>query len=363
MSNFGIADLNAMGSFLHQPKTSDNISVEDFIKKYNGRLAWEKLMKKDTNFHLMIKDVEFFNAIYTVDTSFMRANPLGYNEKVALMRGAYETFMAVEETITNRELFWLLFGSMNCYCDFSSMFLDHTREAVNRYDRRELHWNKRIKYTNYFEDKEQRDKFKRVMDKYNQEDEITVYRGFVCRVGEGKRIRKGRKSDGDSFYEQQEGLGISYSLKENVARDFSLRFLDIWVLIDDFMENIKVLGEDAKVAREHVSQMRVADFFKWFKTLNEEIQFTFMKRLQERIEMRVTALQKHEIDESFGGFDTRPVVGEYRVKKKDVLTVHNMSGKEWEIVALPEATKLIRYEFTPSNYFFKQSDTFTKENF
>ena len=356
-----IIDLHSIKSFVHQPKVSrgsTGTSIESFIEKYNSKKVLDP-----TELFNELKDVDELNAIY----HYMKRNYDRYWESVNEIKKAFESLLVLEEEIKNTELFWVLFGHLNSMCDFNSTYLENFREAVNRYDRNELHFNKRILFSNYFFNKEQNQNIISKMQRYNQESEVTVYRGFICRVGDGKRIRKGKKADGESFYQQAEGSGVSYSLSESIATDFSLRYTDLYTLIE-FITNLQIDGKlDGKLSIKHIGdwnkevlnkeKLRVADFVDHFKTLTEPQQSMIIDVLGEKSKSWQEAYGKEDFDKSYTGFDIRPVVAEYRIKKKDMITLHNRNNVEFEIVAFPENAKLIHYNFTPSPMFFRDLDS------
>ena len=60
---------------------------------------------------------------------------------------------------------------------------------------------------------------------------MEVYRGFVCHKDVGVQIRETNDKNEEEYFNQKEGLGLSYTLNKDVAIAFATRWTDFKVII------------------------------------------------------------------------------------------------------------------------------------
>ncbi len=62
-----------------------------------------------------------------------------------------------------------------------------------------------------------------IKEKMQKNEAVRIYRGFA--IEKDERVREGYKKDGEKYFKQRAGTGISYSLDRNVAGYFAMRKL------------------------------------------------------------------------------------------------------------------------------------------
>jgi len=77
--------------------------------------------------------------------------------------------------------------------------------------------------------------YKKLRDCLKSGEKFIIYRGFA--ITEEDRVRRGTKSEGDIYYLQSAGTGMSYSLNEDIAYFFALRAITDTFFDEDFRDN------------------------------------------------------------------------------------------------------------------------------
>lgn len=146
-------------------------------------------------------------------------------------------------------------------------------------------------------------------------DEFIIYRGFYIKGDE--RVRKGYRKDGNAYYLQDAGTGISYSLDRDVAGYFACRTL--------------IFEEDQTTSR--------LPSFLYNNVLNG---ITHLLGKRELSRQRADALS--QVRNQYG---IKPVIAMYRVKPSAIKGYY-MDIAEAEVNVFPENLELIKYEFPKS---------------
>jgi len=77
--------------------------------------------------------------------------------------------------------------------------------------------------------------YKKLRDCIKSGEKFIIYRGFA--ITEEDRVRRGTKSEGDIYYLQSAGTGMSYSLNEDIAYFFAHRAITDTLFDEDFRDN------------------------------------------------------------------------------------------------------------------------------
>jgi len=77
--------------------------------------------------------------------------------------------------------------------------------------------------------------YKKLRDCLKSGEKFIIYRGFA--ITEEDRVRRGAKSEGDIYYLQSAGTGMSYSLNEDIAYFFAQRAIAGTLIDEDFRNN------------------------------------------------------------------------------------------------------------------------------
>lgn len=292
-------------------------------------------------------------------------------------------FLIHEHFITDDELFWTMFGHFYIACSQTFLFQQQITRAINRGTRLELPLNVRIilSNTSYFVNRldELKEQYKNIPEeeqnkieekiREKQEDEdlsgfsfrdlkyehviaaetkdwedylenvtaqedITLYRGFL--VPEDADVRVGRTIDDPSSHMQDTGLGFSFSIDKEVAIQHA-------VMNSSTQLMFKMYGEDLI---GDTSQYKTwNEFFTAFQQLDvsEEIIKTTLKFAEyEKVNWSGASLNKSR---KYIGFDVRPCVGTYAIKKSDIVTALNYKSMEKELFCFPTSVTLMRYDF------------------
>jgi len=175
--------------------------------------------------------------------------------------------------------------------------------------------------------------------------ELTVYRGFLVPEDSYVRIGKTKKNNEDAK-KQDVGLGWSFSISEDVAQHHSVVNTSSAILLNLMREDLK-------------SENLFGDT--WNEFQDNLIGFDEQKRNYALLQSQTIAYWMSSHDgkqwmtneqvEKWCGFNTRPCVAKYSVKKEKIITGFNLflgddfSGEE-EIFIHPEDVELERYYFT-----------------
>ena len=315
-------------------RVSETYDADEFIEKWNN--------KRPFDLRNFIKDL----------ISVESLGKLLEDGSVGVVRECFTNFLIVEEQIKEPQMFWTLFGYLFSQTDLNSVYLENSVEAVKRYDRHKEHLNQKHRWSNDIRDKvynQEVGSVKNQLDRFRINDEMEVYRGFHCRKDINERIRETDDKNKDEFYNQKEGLGLSYSFDRNVAISFASRWTEFSIIRntiegqdiivrDRILSELNIDFENDRIATI-ISKIQMQPKNKFVQFLNEEISDSKLNRKQKSL---------GDFDESFTGVGVRSVVGTYKVKKIDTLMTLNISGQQ-EVVVLPENAKLVRYDFLTSD--------------
>jgi len=158
--------------------------------------------------------------------------------------------------------------------------------------------------------------YKMLRDCIRKNKKFTIYRGFS--IKETDMVRKGLKSEGDLYYLQNAGTGMSYSLDENIAYFFTHRSITD-ISYDEEFQNNRYYGTE---------RTWYVPSDKYIDTKTEELKVIRDKKKLKPI------LCKYECDPS-------------KIKGYKI-------GNEKEIVIRPEDLKVIHYEIPNSNTIAKR---------
>ena len=153
-----------------------------------------------------------------------------------------------------------------------------------------------------------------IKEKIARGETITLYRGFS--INDDERVRQGYKRDGEEYFKQRAGTGISYSLNRNVAGYFAMR---------------SIMMEDG-------NYISGGNF--WSKTYQQQMVTLQFGNLISK-EGFVSARAK-DISDMREERKLKPIICEY-VLKPDKLKGYLLSLGESEVMALPEDIKLKKY--------------------
>jgi hypothetical protein len=282
----------------------------------------------------------------------------GLGENTIISGKSINDFLLIEDSIDNLELFWILFGNIVLRDRFSSNRLNDYKKIIFKKNRLSIGLYIRSLLANFiFVDTNKSLVFggtKKLLEKkllffwnsyfgnLGEEDEITLYRGFI--LNKKKIIRNPKIKD-----KQLEGSGICYSLNREVAVSFATTlnpYLNlISILNKSLIDNEKNLFHSDKKFRE--------------KFMNNETYKLLLKELKLRREEHIS--QKMLDHKPFITEDNcRSIVGKYKIKKKDVVIISdnlaNLCGvvvQEQQVISFPEFMSLIRYDYVNHNEFLK----------
>ena len=253
-------------------------------------------------------------------------------------------FLMHEKLIRNDELFWTMFGSFYIGTPQSYHFHKEINDAIKRGTRLEIPLPKRIRLSNAI--KSGRDLEKEINDlsnfisKHTADEDIIIFRGFL--VPEGKEIREGRFIDDPSSHIQDEGLGFSFTFDKNIAIAHSIINTSSAMLL-------KLYGEDLIGDKSQRTWKEFSTTFQKLDTSREMLERTL--KYVEYIKMLqggdiIQSGKKYESASEYIGFNVRPCVAKYSIKKNDIKTALNFDGTEMEIFCNPSNVFLLHYEFT-----------------
>jgi hypothetical protein len=221
---------------------------------------------------------------------YTKENDINYgadNRKVA------DIFLNTEKYLKNTEVFWAIAGEIWVAAGEMDK---RWSEAWNRYDRRNLHINKRSQLFGSMHDKDGGKYAAGFLQNRNSKTALKVYRVFNAR--KGKRIRAGEVKTDEGYFVQEAGAGYSYTLSINVAASFSTAHL-----------NTELFNRYSKLTKSEIKRYQEtqtnAGFFK------------------------------------IKNFDDAYFIGKYEIRKQDIVGMFMQSRGELEVVS--EKSKLIHY--------------------
>ena len=210
-------------------KYDENREDIDFLKQYNDVDISEVLTNQKLREDILkdIYDSQFSSLFLEHDN--LKTSKIDIDK--TLLR-----FFEIEKHITNEKFFWFLFGIIYVCLTYSRRYND---ELVKILKRREdnLSQEERLKYsvcgstvsmTGTSELTTLKTDLIDELSKYNDDDDITIYRGF--KVREGKKIK-------DENGKQLEGSGLSYSLNKELVIGHSVRGQFFWTIINTIQGN------------------------------------------------------------------------------------------------------------------------------
>lgn len=317
--------------------------------------CFEELLKKFNN----KKDFLVNKKLQTDLRKFIFENKItGFGEHSIVSEKSINDFLLIEDSIDNLELFWILFGVIVLRDRFSSNRLYDYKKIIFKKNRLSIGLYIRSLLANFmFVDSNPLLVFggtKKLLEKkllffwnsyfenIGEEDEITIFRGFI--LNKGKIIRNPKIKD-----KQLEGSGICYSINREVAVSFATTlnpYLDLVGFFSKFLinEENNFLNLDKKSRKKIINNETYKSLFKELK-LKKEKRFA-----EDLLDNKPLVLQD----------DCRSIVGKYKVKKKDIIIISNnrvsLSGivlQEHQVVCFPEFISLKRYDYVNHNEFLK----------
>lgn len=148
---------------------------------------------------------------------------------------------------------------------------------------------------------------------------IKLYRGFS--IDSSERVRKGYKKDGDNYFKQDAGAGISYSLSRDVAGYFAMRNI--------MMKDGKFIRGNNWYSGHITKQMKTPQF----SNLVSREHF-----IEERAKDISSARDEREL---------KPIICEYLLEPEQ-LKGYFLNLGEGEVMTLPEEVKVKHYEIASS---------------
>lgn len=211
-------------------KYSANKDDIDFFTRLNNNYDVDELVSDKAKGHLVELN-KFVDDIY--DSKFGRIVDMtqGLNSSYTI-NTALKDFFTIQKSIKDARFFWAIFGtfymsvdvSRRYYDEFCSLFTEE-RMAVNVEDR--------IKYSTLLEAKDNSDELLHIFKDFKDDDDITIYRGFM--------VRDGKKIMDKENEKQLEGSGLSYSLSKEIGKAFCKRFSKFWTLFNGIEKNKELL--------------------------------------------------------------------------------------------------------------------------
>jgi hypothetical protein len=303
----------------------------------------------------------------------------GFGEKNIISEKSINDFLSIEDSIDNLELFWILFGNIVLRDRFSSNRLNDYKKIIFKKNRLSIGLYIRSLLANFFFvdtnkslvfggtkkllEKKLSFLWHSYFDNLGEEDEITLFRGFI--LNKGKIIRNPKIKD-----KQLEGSGICYSVNREVAVSFAttlnpyLTFLSYLnkIIIDNgknLFHSDKKIRNLNKFIIDNGKNLFHSDKKIRKKIMSNEIFKRLLKELKLRREEQISkSIPDHK---PFKTEDNcRSIVGKYKIKKKDVVIISDnlvsLDGvvlKEQQVICFPEFMSLIRYDYVNHNEFLK----------
>lgn len=317
--------------------------------------CYEELLKKFNN----KKDFLVDKKLQTDLRKFIFENNIaGFGEHSIVSEKSINDFLSIEDSIDNLELFWILFGIIVLRDRFSSSRLYDYKKIIFKKNRLSIGLYIRSLLANFmFVGSKPSLVFggtKKILEKMllffwnsyfeniGEEDEITLFRGFI--LNKGKIIRNPKIKD-----KQLEGSGICYSVNREVAVSFATTINPYLDLVRFFSKSLineekNLLSLDKNFRKKIINN-------ETYKSLFKELKLKLEKSFAEGLlDNKPLVLQD----------DCRSIVGKYKVKKKDIIIISNnrvsLSGiilKEHQVVCFPEFISLKRYDYVNHNEFLK----------
>ena len=287
--------------------------LEIFLKEVGSKNPFDFIQGEDMKLSMEKKtnDYLWFNWRETMGLSGNEKDVLDFECKEHIVNNeAYDWFVELEHLITNNKMFWCLMGCCSLWCKKSQIFTDNPT-IFERYGRDKVPLQTKMKCLEYLKvvrgnklgkNSTSEISWKRLEEK-NVDDEITLYRTF--KVQQGKNIRKGVFKKNNPFSHIQEaGKGWSYS----TCKTNSI-FVNGLLSTFYYKKYLKVSDTKAKILLKNARSLS----------------------------------NKHMEDPTlYDGYYN--VLGEYKVKKKDILFYTN-DWSENEVVVNPNKVHLIDYRF------------------
>ena len=298
---------------------------------------------------------------------------IGFNENASIQkRLLYHEFWKRQEDFSTT-LFWKIFGWFYYSDNFNTYYRDEIRGALKVKDRMTIPLKTRMQHADWMIQDDQRTIITKTINQF--EDEIEVYRGFLCRTANGERIRVSDDKNDPKYYMQQVGKGLGYSLNKRVAEKFATRWIDSRIIYDyakglihlndpndptegEFAErirsNMEHLGIETKMTEEQIME-KVKDFpienytaCEFFKFVDDNPDHPISKPIvhcAEDIDRYVKEIGNSYDAEYRDRVSVRAVVATYTIKREDIIFGSNTFGYEMEVVVLPENAKLMYCRF------------------
>ena len=279
------------------------------------------------------------------------------------VKNKFRDFLIHEKLIRNDELFWIMWGSSYIGTPQVHSFHQEIGDAISRGTRLEIPLNKRIRLSNQVSsimsgvniDQLTKD-LSMFISTHTAEEEVIIYRGFL--VPEGAEIRVGRFMDDPSSHIQDEGIGFSFTFDKKVAIAHSIMNTSSALLLRLYGDE---LGDKSfKTWKEFSTAFRKLENSK--KMLERTLKYTeYMKMCFGNvvIKSKKTYFKPYESASEYIGFNVRPCIGKYSIKKDDVLCAFNYAKREKELFVNPSDASLLHYEFTS----WKEQTKQWKENY
>jgi len=181
---------------------------------------------------------------------------------------------------------------------------------------------------------EEMDTWVEFLEQFTTQEDIKIYRGFM--VPEDDDVRVGRTMDSPESDIQDVGIGFSYSIDKEIAQTHAVMNSSTSLLLKLYGEDL--IGE--------TSQYKTWNEF--FTALQEvDISEKLIKRTLKLYEYAKVASSSRDPNKyrKYLGFDVKPCVATYTIKKTDIVTTLNYKGQEKEFVCIPSKTPLVRYDF------------------
>jgi len=279
------------------------------------------------------------------------------------VKGKFRDFLIHEKLITNDELFWIMWGNSYIGTPQVHSFHQEIGDAISRGTRLEIPLNKRIRLSNQISsimqgvniDQMTKD-LSMFISNHTTEEDVIIYRGFL--VPEGAEIRVGRTMDHPSSHIQDEGIGFSFTFDKRVAIAHSVMNTSSALLLKLYGDE---LGDKSfKTWKEFSTAFRKLDNSK--KMLERTLKYTeYMKLVMgnDLIEPKKTFLKPYESASEYIGFNVRPCIAKYSIKKDDIVCAFNFNKTEKELFVNPSDAILLHYEFVR----WEEQMKYWKENY
>ena len=382
---YGLSD--AKLKYEEKQSLKKGFSLEEWLKyKYESKELWDSFLSKwDNSFNLEssddVREQFFWEYRDSKWSEVIEHNRIDFSK--VTMEDIFKDFLRIQINIKNKHFFWFLFNNYYMGVDLTSKFQKEIRQCMNE-ERKNVHLNERIRCGLESLHKKDNQKFSteliKELDKYNDEDEITIYRGFSIKGDERIKDENGK---------QLNGVGMSYSLDKKIAEEFSMRMNEFGYFVhiikhyfdkyDNFV-NVVIKGNNLELEKEEMNeeiylnfifQDLLNDYFKemglenkkinyisWdnffnnksyrdymyendkdFKILRNVMKDWWWKKQQSMGDGTSLLDQHSDIDT-----ERKSYVGKYTIKKKDILTAVNNESQHMEIIAFNEDVKMIHYE-------------------